>query len=386
MDEVLTASAGQEDDVDAGRVARGEPVAFKDGVPVYASGRAPAFLRTKSKLVRVRRKPAVGQRPVAYIYTRWYRDRVALWDPEQSAKMRPLSALQRRQMQQRRTCTDCREVFPVPVWGMCGVCRDREARGRADLRRRTCRDCGTVLTPAPARSYGDGMCLACDERLERGRRVALSLVERSCRRCLVQLFPLTVWAAMSEREQAMADWHCSPCEQEIEQEHVEAQQRADRAGGTTSGPPSRGLRRSSPTRTPTRSWTPRRRAWPRRHGSWRSPSPRRPGRCCSTRCPTPAASRSRRRPRRFTASPTMVEGAPTFSEILPRLTEALAGRRIVIYNREYDTGRLLWEVHLHHLAQGTVDFTKHPRRSSASRNGAATRWSGGRSSRQLSAN
>lgn len=82
----------------------------------------------------------------------------------------------------------------------------------------------------------------------------------------------------------------------------------------------------------------------------------------------------------------MVEGAPTFSEILPRLTEALAGRRIVIYNREYDTGRLLWEVHLHHLAQGTVDFTKHPRRSSASRNGAATRWSGGRSSRQLSAN
>ncbi|GAA1291749.1 hypothetical protein GCM10009579_66050 [Streptomyces javensis] len=56
-------------------------------------------------LGRVRRKPAVGQRPVAYIYTRWYGDRVALWDPEQAAKMRPLSALQRRQMQQRRTCT-----------------------------------------------------------------------------------------------------------------------------------------------------------------------------------------------------------------------------------------------------------------------------------------
>ncbi|MDO0923986.1 exonuclease domain-containing protein [Streptomyces sp. TG1A-8] len=56
----------------------------------------------------------------------------------------------------------------------------------------------------------------------------------------------------------------------------------------------------------------------------------------------------------------MVQDAPTFSEILPRLTEALAGRRIVIYNRAYDTGRLLWELHLHHQALGTVAFTKHP--------------------------
>lgn len=46
----------------------------------------------------------------------------------------------------------------------------------------------------------------------------------------------------------------------------------------------------------------------------------------------------------------MVEGAPTFCEILPRLTEALAGRRIVICNRDYDTGRLLWELHLRHRA------------------------------------
>lgn len=36
----------------------------------------------------------------------------------------------------------------------------------------------------------------------------------------------------------------------------------------------------------------------------------------------------------------VVEGALTSSEVLPRLTEALAGRRIVIYNRDYDTGRL----------------------------------------------
>lgn len=33
----------------------------------------------------------------------------------------------------------------------------------------------------------------------------------------------------------------------------------------------------------------------------------------------------------------MVADAPSYSEMLRRLTEALAGRRVVIYNREYDT-------------------------------------------------
>ena len=69
----------------------------------------------------------------------------------------------------------------------------------------------------------------------------------------------------------------------------------------------------------------------------------------------------------------MVASAPTFSDVLPRLTEALAGRRIVIYNREYDTGRLLWELHLHHLARHTVDLTKHPRYG-ARRHPAAQAW------------
>ncbi|MFF7987707.1 hypothetical protein ACFZDK_53205 [Streptomyces sp. NPDC007901] len=198
---------------------------------MYVSGKAPAYLRTKTQLGAVRRKPAAGQQPAAYVYVHWYGTRHALWDPEQAVKMRPLSALQR------RTCTDCGELFPVPVWGKCGVCEDREARRRADLRSRTCQDCGTVFrTPTPVRRYGDGMCLACDERLEHGRRVTQSLVTRSCRRCLVQLFPLTAWAAMIEREQAAADWHCAACDHAIEQERVEAQRRADRARWDDLGP------------------------------------------------------------------------------------------------------------------------------------------------------
>lgn len=89
---------------------------------MYDSGRALAYLRTKSQLRQVRRKPVARQYSAAYIYTRWYRDLVGLSDPEQAAKMRPLSALQRRQMQARRTCTECAVVFTRPVWGMCGPC------------------------------------------------------------------------------------------------------------------------------------------------------------------------------------------------------------------------------------------------------------------------
>ncbi|WP_318199193.1 hypothetical protein [Streptomyces sp. SCL15-4] len=323
MNEVLTASAGQEDDVDPDRAARGKPLGFVQGVPVYASGGAPAYLRTKAQLGAVRRKPAAGQQPAAYVYARWYGTRIALWDPEESVKMRPLSALQRRQMQQSRTCTDCGGVFPVPVWGMCGVCEDRAVRRRADLRRRTCQDCGTVFqTPTLARSWGDGMCLACDERLERGRRLTRSLAERSRRRCLVQLYPLTVWAAMSEREQAMADWHCPACDREIEQGRAQARRRADRARWDDLGP--------------TIAWAQMILADPEAYAVLDTETTGLTGTSRIVEIAvttvsgtvlldtpsTPVASRSRRRPRRFTASPTPWSGtrppSPRSSPASPR--------------------------------------------------------------------
>jgi DNA polymerase III epsilon subunit-like protein len=223
-------------------------------------------------------------------------------------------------------------------------------------------------------SYGDRMCLACDERLARGRRVALSLVERSCRRCLVQLFPLTVWAAMSEHEQAMADWHCASCEQEMEQERAEAQRQADRARWGDLGP--------------TIAWAQKILADPDAYAILDTETT---GLAATSRIVEIAVTTGSGTvlldtllnpggesiPAEATAihgiTDAMVDGAPTFSEILPRLTEALAGRRIVIYNRAYDTGRLLWELHLHHLAHGPVDLTKDSR-SGARRHPAAQAW------------
>ncbi|MBL1120581.1 3'-5' exonuclease [Streptomyces sp. 110] len=204
------------------------------------------------------------------------------------------------------------------------------------------------------------MCLARDERIERGRRMTRSLVERSCRRCLVQLFPLTVWTAMSEREQAMTDWHCAPREREIEHKHVEAQRRADRARWGDLGP--------------TITWAHKILTDPDVYAILDTETT---GLAATSRIGEMAVTTASGTvllgtllnpgepiPAQATAihgiTDAMVEGAPTFSEILSRLTEALAGRRIVVYNREYDTGRLLWELHPHHLVQGTVDLTRQP--------------------------
>ncbi|MHB6912838.1 3'-5' exonuclease [Streptomyces sp. DB-54] len=360
MSEVSTASAvGQNDEADPDRVARGKPMKFVGGVPVYDSGRAPAFLRTQTQLRKVRRKPAPGQRPVAYIYTRWYGDRVALWNPEQSAKMRPLSALQRRQMQQRRTCTGCGEVFRSPVWGMCRSCKDRQEQRAANLRRRTCQVCGTVFqNPAPLGGSSGGLCLACDERIERSRKVALSLFDRSCRRCLVQLVPLAVWASMGERERALADRDCGPCQQELERERAQAQQQADRDRWDDLGP--------------TIAWAQKILADPDAYAilDTETTGLGRGSRIVEIAVTTAAGTvlldtllnPGEPIPAEATdihgITDAMVADAPSFSEVLPRLTEALAGRRTVIYNRDYDTGRLRWELHLHHT-RTTVDLTKY---------------------------
>ncbi|MFI9155418.1 3'-5' exonuclease [Streptomyces sp. NPDC053367] len=48
----------------------------------------------------------------------------------------------------------------------------------------------------------------------------------------------------------------------------------------------------------------------------------------------------------------MVAQAPSFSEVLPKLTEALAGRRRLIYKASFDSARLQHELARHHQQAG----------------------------------
>lgn len=47
----------------------------------------------------------------------------------------------------------------------------------------------------------------------------------------------------------------------------------------------------------------------------------------------------------------MVKTAPTFSDLLVPLTEALHGRKVIIYNRDFDKRRLAVELHRHYSAR-----------------------------------
>ncbi|MER6534668.1 3'-5' exonuclease [Streptomyces sp900105755] len=60
---------------------------------------------------------------------------------------------------------------------------------------------------------------------------------------------------------------------------------------------------------------------------------------------------------------SMVAAAPTFSDLLVPLTRALQGRRIVIYNRDFDKRRLAVELHRHYSARWVnLEKPRHGRR------------------------
>lgn len=59
----------------------------------------------------------------------------------------------------------------------------------------------------------------------------------------------------------------------------------------------------------------------------------------------------------------MVATAPTFSDLLVPLTEALHGRKIVVYNRDFDKRRLAVELHRHYSARWVnLEKPRHGRR------------------------
>ncbi|WP_432053765.1 exonuclease domain-containing protein [Streptomyces sp. bgisy022] len=67
-----------------------------------------------------------------------------------------------------------------------------------------------------------------------------------------------------------------------------------------------------------------------------------------------------------------VETAPSFSDLLVPLTEALHGRNVVIYNREFDKRRLAIELH-HHYSARYVNLEK-PRHGRRRIHPAARAW------------
>ncbi|GGX36467.1 3'-5' exonuclease [Streptomyces chryseus] len=365
---------------DPGKVARGEPLRYLEGVPVYGWGQAPPYLRTKTQLAAARLNVTEEQEkaPLAYVRTRDYGD-VPLHDPAAAVKMRPLPSSTKAKMVARRTCSECGKVRKVVLRGPCSVCRERAEEERQRLLARTCAGCDTVRERPYPREHR--RCQGCRaEQLEKKRaRVEAWLVEvtvcagegctkrRGSKKAARAWLRERDWLLCPERTDLpdpswyWPDWarRCPPCKQaydaEQERRQAENQARYEREERE---------RREAEARAA------------EERCRWAAAALVDPGVVVldsettgldeDARVVELAVLNSRGEVLLDTLldpgvpvpddaaeihgiTSAALVGAPTFSDVLVQLTGLLDGKRCLIYNRGYDVGRLRHELTLHYL-------------------------------------
>ncbi|MFI9332944.1 exonuclease domain-containing protein [Kitasatospora sp. NPDC052868] len=366
---------------DPGRAARGEPLRLEDGVPVFSSGEAPAYLRTATQLRQQRLKVRKGQLPLAYVVTLFFipgagatYGQRALYDPAGAERMRPLPGRVKLRMEARRTCPKCSVLRPYIVRGECTDCRGKAAAAQRRVHARTCGKCGaTRPRPYPVvrrQAYLPArMCPPCRlavaaERREREARLLLQAVTcgglSECSARVASKAEYRRW-----RKANPTGWWqprvCPACTEEMARrraERLEAERREREA--------ERRARLEEVARL--QAWAAAALADPTvvvldtettgldsdsllveiavitTDGEVLLDTLLHPG------VPIPVGAT-----RVHGITNEMVEGQPLFSDILVKLTGALMGRRVLIYNASYDVGRLRWALTLHYRMEGHAD-------------------------------
>ncbi|MFJ2193133.1 exonuclease domain-containing protein [Kitasatospora sp. NPDC087861] len=371
-----------------GLVPRGEPLRLDGGVPVYDSGAAPAGLRTKTQLGRRHRlKLAPGQLPVAYVLCRYYArgyqvEQRALFDPADAVKMKPLASKRKAEMEARRRCPVCSLVRGYIVrGGRCEECRDRAEAAAKRLRLRTCEGCRRQRLrgrPFPVVREGYGwrrLCVDCRRVTAAKRREAdarwLERVvvcgEEGCAVRVATLREARAFLRATPRGYWAPRW-CPPCVERREAEF--AAQRAEAAARCAALEARWAAEEEE-----------RRRARAREVGrleAWAAEvldDPKSAVLDCETTglegdarivdlavvtvgretlldslvdpgVPIPADAE-----RIHGIGDAMVAGAPPFGDLVERLGRAVAGRRVLIYNKAFDVARLRHELTLYYLDQ-----------------------------------
>lgn len=373
----------------------------KAEVPVYERKEVPEelkHLRTMTELKAQRLKPADGQKPVAMlrVYRRGHGwGEFPLYDPAGAAKMRPLSAKQKRTMEDRRTCPKCREVRDQVVYLVCEPCREQEQREAQALQARTCWTCRRV-SAAALPDEQERRCVPCWLHLRLRQQFEaerMTVWLRTCpgRDCEV----VTATDEEIAAERVAGTWSlprwCPPCAERDARERVERQQQAeqDRRDAAearvrqvtgleqwarevladpdtivldteTTGFPEDGARIVEITVLGV-------------DGSVLLDTLVNPGE------PIPAPVSDI-----HGITDGMVRDAPDFGSVLPDLTRVLTGKRCLIYNKPFDVGMLRNELLLHNvdreardrarqvLATGTVaEWMSDEGREAASKKAAA---------------
>lgn len=347
--------------------------------PVYKRREIPEdlrHLRTVTELKQDRLKPGEGQSPTALlrVYRRGHGwGEFPLYDPAGAAPMRALSAKQQAARDARHTCPQCRVIRPYVVHGRCGDCVEAALAARRELESRTCYSCRRVSgAPLPFGGLGSRACDPCRIRTalllhawaERERAFQRTCLAPSCTTIIATDEEI---AAAREAGTWRGPWRCPPCAQAWE--IAERQRRVQAAEKERMQREARARQVQDLVRwaeevfaddlvvvldTETTGLEDDARivdiAITDRNGTPILDT------LIDPQCPIPTAATDI-----HGITDSMVTGAPTFGQILERLTEALDGRRCLIYNAPFDKGRLRHELSRHHQAAGHPD----PRQAAA---------------------
>jgi hypothetical protein len=339
--------------------ATAEPIGRISEIPLYANGTAPAHLLTRSALEVRRLRPAPGQQPAAYIRVRYYKTLAALYDPARAEALPPRRIGDAWAYRISHTCPRCSEVKGYVIHGkQCGDCYRKDDARQTAVYNRTCRRCSS-LRPQRLKRLLCAPCLReqrAEKAAERARRVerAQWCAGRDRYGCTVRhASKQEVLRHLRAGNTYFPVRFCAGCEQRREAEMIQA-----RAEERAREQAAEAARRDELAEL--RQWAVDALADPNTvildtettglHDTARivdiavvtAAGETLLNTLVNPGVPIPAESTDI-----HGITDAMVAAAPTFAKTLPDLENALAGKRVLIYNRAYDTARIRHELELH---------------------------------------
>ncbi|MFD9850546.1 3'-5' exonuclease [Streptomyces parvus] len=371
-----------------------QPIETHRGLPVYGSGRVPDYLMTRKQVKERGRRLTPNQQPRAYLWCnlrhqgwQW----VDLFHVEDTRAVR-LSPIQKAQKLARRTCILCAAVAAEPLpdrdrrhhpWlPLSGrVCTSCDA-AHDERWRRTCGRCETEFQQSGSVIHRE--CTACQEVRHQGQELAYRLTRRHCPDCTVQTATREEIAAADSADSSSQAYGyprtCNECIAERQRQAEEARRVEERARWDELGP--------------VREWARQVIAAPHEYAILDTETTGLESDAAVVEISITDGTGTvlldtlvhpgRPIPEDATAihgiTDQEVSQAPRFGAILPRITAALQGRKVIIYNREFDTSVLVYELDRHHQEQtpalpGTDEWSPPLRHPAAAEWMAEQQWS-----------
>ncbi|MFJ2110783.1 exonuclease domain-containing protein [Streptomyces sp. NPDC087850] len=352
-------------------------------VPVFTRKEAPPHLRTVTQLKAERLKVGPDQQPHARmrVYRRGHGGwtEVPLYHPDEAEKMRPLSTRQQAQKLARRTCAGCGHVHDRPLnpddfpryWPgkpekHCTACLEALYEEWSH----TCQDCATRYRETQL----DGRpCDGCRDRRQRAWAVVNRLLRRHCPTCLVQTATQGEVDAAGGHVATEYPRACAPCKAAEKARREEIRRAEERERWDELGP--------------VRQWARRVVAAPHEYAVLDTETTGLESDAAVVEISITDGAGTvlldtlvhpgRPIPEQATAihgiSDDDVREAPSFGAILPQITAALRGRRVIIYQQQFDTGVLAYELERYHQTHAPT-LPGADAHSGAGRHPAAVEW------------